>query len=55
MKCKSHLTFVTCLLGWGCMVEHTNCISAEGKDPLNKCPGYDTKQSDSEVPVMLEL
>ena len=22
---------------------------------LNKCPGYDTKQSDGEVPVMLEL
>ena len=21
----------------------------------NECPGYDTKQSDSEVPVMLEL
>ena len=28
-----------------------------GKDtPLpNECPGYDTKQSDGEVPVMLEL
>ena len=23
--------------------------------PLNKCHGYDTKQSDGEVPVMLEL
>ena len=22
---------------------------------LNKCPGYDTKQSDGEVPVMLGL
>ena len=29
---------------------------AEGKtSPLNECPGLDTKQSDSEVPVMLEL
>ncbi len=27
--------------------EHTNCI--------NECPGYDTKQSDGEAPVMLEL
>ena len=27
--------------------EYTDCI--------NKCPGYDTKQSDGEVPVMLEL
>ena len=27
-----------------------------GKTPLpNECPGYDTKQSDGEVPVMLEL
>ena len=29
-------------------VEYTNCFSAE-------CPGYDTKQSDGEVPAMLEL
>ena len=37
-------------------VEYTDCISAEGLDsPHNKCPGYDTKQSDGEVPVMLEL
>ena len=27
----------------------------EGKTPPNECPVYDTKQSDSEVPVMLEL
>ena len=27
---------------------HTDCISA-------KCPGYDTKQSNGEAPVMLEL
>ena len=26
-----------------------------GKTPPNECPGYDTKQSDGEVPVMLEL
>ena len=36
-------------------VEYTNCISAEGKDSPNKFPGYDTKQSDVEAPVMLEL
>ena len=35
-------------------VEYTDCISAEGT-PTNSCPGYDTKQSDGEVPVMLEL
>ena len=26
-----------------------------GKTPPNECPGYDTEQSDGEVPVMLEL
>ena len=26
-----------------------------GVTPPNKCPGYDTKQSDGEVPVILEL
>ena len=36
-------------------VEYTDRYSAEGKYRLNQCPGYDTKQSDGEVPVMLEL
>ncbi len=36
-------------------VEYTNCTSAERKYPINEYPGYDTKQSDGEVPVMLEL
>ena len=35
--------------------EYTNCVSAEGQDSPNKCPGYDTKQFDSKAPVMLEL
>ena len=35
-------------------VEYTDCFSAEG-NPHNECTGYDTKQSDSKVPVMLEL
>ena len=26
-----------------------------GKTPPNECPGYDTKQSDGEVPAVLEL
>ena len=30
--------------------EYTNCISVD-----IKCPRYDTKQSDVEAPVMLEL
>ena len=32
-----------------------NCISTEGLDFTNECPGYDTKQSDDQIPVMLEL
>ena len=35
--------------------EYTDCTSAEGKDSTNECPRYDTKQSDGEAPVMLEL
>ena len=36
--------------------EYTNCTSAEGVRPTpNECPRYDTKQSDGEVLVMLEL
>ena len=27
----------------------------KGKPPPHECPGYDTKQSDFETPVMLEL
>ena len=37
------------------VVEYTNCTSAEGRLPANDCPGYDTKQSDGEVLVMLGL
>ena len=36
-------------------VEYTDCFSAEGQDPSNECSGYDTKQSDGEIPMMLEL
>ena len=35
--------------------EYTNCISAEGVRLPNECPGYDTKQSDAEDSVMLDL
>ena len=38
-------------------VEYTDCISAVeyGPPTPNEYPAYDTKQSDGEVPVMLEL
>ena len=37
-------------------VEYTDYFSAEGKDPPppNECPGYDTKQSNGEVLVLME-
>ena len=36
-------------------VEYTDCNSEDKDDSSNKCPGYDTKQSDGEASVMLEL
>ena len=37
-------------------VEYIDCTSAEGlHPPTNEGTGYDTEQSDGEVPVMLEL
>ena len=39
-----------CLVGWGRAVETPTV-----RPPPNECPGYDTKQSDGEVPVMLGL
>ena len=35
--------------------EYINCISAESLESPNECPGYVTKQSDGEAPVILEL
>ena len=37
-------------------VKYTDCASAKGQDPTpNSCPVHGTKQSDGEVPVMVEL
>ena len=38
-------------------VKYTNCTSADGwpPPPAHKCPRYDTKQTDGEDSVMLEL
>ena len=39
------------------VVEYTDCLSAEELPPLphNECPGFDSKQSDSEATVMPQL
>ena len=36
-------------------VQYTDSTFADRLDVLNECPRYDTKQSDDEVPVLLEL
>ena len=40
-------------VGWGCRI-HRLLLCRE-KTPPTECPGYDTKQSDGEVPAMMEL
>ena len=35
--------------------EYTNFISAEELGSPNECPGCNTKQSDGDVPVMLDF
>ena len=43
-----------CLVGCGCRI-HWLLLCRGVRLPLNECPRYDAKQSDSEVAVMLEL
>ena len=41
-----------CPVGWGCRIRRLRLC--KGIRPTNEYPGYDTKQSDGEAPVMLE-
>ncbi len=52
---KNCLTFnsVYCPVDWGCRIHQLHLC--RGISSLNEYPGYDTKQSDCEVPVMLGL
>ena len=43
-----------CPVGWGCRI-HWLLLCRGVRSPPNECPGYDTKQSDGEIPAMLEL
>ena len=45
---------VSYLVGWGCRI-HWLHLCRGVIPPPNECPRYNTKQSDGEVPVMLEL
>ena len=42
-----------CPVGWGSRIHRLHL--SKGVRTPNECPRYDTKQSDGEVPVMLEL
>ena len=41
-------------VGWSCRT-HRLQLCREVRPTRKECPGLDTKQSDGEVPVMLEL
>ena len=43
-----------CPVGWGCRI-HRLLLCRGVRPPPNEFPGYDTKQSDGEVPAMQEL
>ena len=43
---------ISCLVGWGCRI-HQRHFCRGVWPPPNECPGYDTKQSGGDVPVML--
>ena len=43
-----------CSLCWDCRIPQLRLCRGVGL-ASNECPGYDTKQSDGETPVMLEL
>ena len=49
-----HPSFLSCPVCWGCRIHRLHLCS--GVRPLpNEYPGYDTKQSDGEVSVMLKI
>ena len=43
-----------CPVSWGCRI-HWLHLCRGVRPPPNECPGYNTKQSDGEVPAVLEL
>ena len=44
-----------CLVSWGCRVHRLLLSWGVRSTPQNECPGCNTKQSDGQVPVMLEI
>ena len=50
----STLIHKNCPVGWGCRI-HRLHLHKGVRLPSNECPVYDTKQSDGDVPVMLDF
>ena len=50
-----HTQTVGCAVGWSYRIHHLLLCRRVRPPPLVECPGYDTKQSEGEVLVMLEL
>ena len=53
MPAISSAQLSNCPVGYGCRIHRL--LLCRGVRPPNDCAGYDTKQSDGEVPVMLDL
>ena len=53
-KKNSLIAIIGCPVGWGCRI-HRLLLCRGVRPPPNGCPGYDSKQSDGEVPAVLEL
>ena len=45
---------ISCPVTWGCRMPQLHLCRGV-RPPPNLCPGYDTKQSDGKVPLILEL
>ena len=54
MMLVQYSLYSPCPVGWGCKI-HRLHLCRGGKTPPKECPGYDTKQTDGEVPAVLEL
>ena len=59
--CRHSLSFdehkakgIDCPVSWDCRI-HRLLLCRGVRPPPNECPGYDTKQSDGDVPAMLKL
>ena len=53
-----HNTIVSisaCPISWGCRIHRLHLCREVRTPTTTKCPGYNTKQSDGEVPLTLEL